>query len=167
MAVVPKRQRDMSLVTGRSVVAALLAVVVIVLTLIGALDNVPVLLRGSAQALGTLAGVYLGARLQAHDDRTSIAGAANSALANLVALAESIKLLIATSESFRERTVTSTPQTVAAFQHTSESLLAGIDNQARMLLTQAQAAATVWVPYARHSGPFGYPQTEEEGASDD
>ncbi len=133
--------------TGRSVIAALLAVVVIVLTLAGTLDDLPPLVRGTSQALGTLAGIYLGARWQAADQRTALEGTAAPALANLVALAGSIKLVIATTDQFRQRATSETPRTIEAFAHTSETLLAGIDNQARTLLTQVQAAAAAWVPF--------------------
>lgn len=148
MSLQPTPPGASTFVSGRSVVAALLAIVIVALTLVGALNDLPAALRGSAQALGTLAGVYLGARLQAQDQRHYLSGAANAALENLFALAESIKLLIATSEAFRARIATSTPQTISAFQHTSESVLGSLDNQARMLLTQAEAAAAVWLPFA-------------------
>ncbi len=138
--------------TGRSVIAALLAILIISLTLIGALDDLPTAVRGLAQSFGTLAGVYLGARFQGQDQRHALAGSADAALQNLFALAESIKLLIATSEDFRARISASTPQTISAFQHTSESVLASLDNQARMLLTQAQAAAAVWLPFSSSDG---------------
>ncbi len=140
--------------TAPSVVAALIATVVVVLTLVGTLDDLPSLLRGGAQALGTLAGVYLGARLQSRDVKIALEGAAEAALANLFALADSIKLLIATSDDFREHAASSSPSTLAAWSHSTETLLSGLDNQARMLLTQAEAAAAAWEPHS-----VKYPQT--------
>ncbi len=64
-------------------------------------------------------------------------------------MAGSIKLVIATTDHFRQRAISETPRTIEAFAHTSETLLAGIDNQARTLLAQVEAAAAAWVPFVK------------------
>lgn len=140
--------------TGRSVLALLLAMSVVSLTLFGALNDVPAIARGIAQAVGTIAGVYLGARYQAVDERTASEGTARAALANLVALARGLKYVIATTDAFRARMAITPPSTIAAFQYTSETLLAGLDSQARALLSQVGAAASAWMPYLPNSDPY-------------
>ncbi len=79
--------------------AALIAFLVVALSLFGALEDLPQWVRGTAQAVGTLAGIYLGAHFQANDERRTGEGAAKSSILNLVALAKSVGALL---ESLRE-----------------------------------------------------------------
>ncbi len=146
---------------GRAGVAGLLAVAVIALTFVGVTDNLPSVVRGLAQAGGTAAGIALGARWQGMEEKTSIEGTARSALANLVALANGIRLMIATTESFREH-ANPTPRTVEALRHSSETLLTGLDNQARMALAQTGAAAASWLPFVADAEEYLSNFTETE-----
>lgn len=57
-----------------AVIAGLIAFVVLSLSLFGALESLPQWVRGGAQALGTLAGIYLGARFQHRDQRRTAEG---------------------------------------------------------------------------------------------
>jgi len=68
-------ERSLLRVPSRAVVLALLAIVVVVLTTLGALEELPTWLRAILQAVGTLSGVWLGAHLQLRDERVQIESA--------------------------------------------------------------------------------------------
>ncbi len=147
---------------GRLAIAALTAVLVVLLTIVGALDHVPTWARALCQAAGTIAGIYLGVRLQDLDQKTSIEGTARAALSNLAALAGGLKSLMAYSASVRGRMANEPPTTVAAFAQATDTCLEGLDSQARALLGQTKAAAAAWVPFVED--PEEYLSELEGGA---
>jgi len=132
---------------SRTVVLGLLAVVVIALTLFGTLDELWGWVRGLVQAVGTVAGIYLGARWQAKDDGSRVEGAARTAVVNMVALADGIQVLIANAGDHRNRLSALPPRTVESSMQASEAFVAGVDGQARSLLGQARAAARTWLQF--------------------
>jgi hypothetical protein len=129
------------------VIAGFVSMLVVALTLFGTLNELSPAWRGLAQALGSLAGVYLGSQLQAKDMRQSTEGASRAAIANLVALASGIRSLIETNAGFRNRLLASPPRTVDSYSNAIDSFLRGIDGQAISLLAHARAAAQAWLPF--------------------
>jgi hypothetical protein len=126
----------------------------VALSLFGALEELPQWVRGTAQAIGTLAGIYLGAHFQAHDEQRTAEGAAKSSILNLVALAKSVGALLESLREAKSRVRESPPKSIDAYQNAYEGLIGGVDAQARALLAQAQAAAAAWYPFVRDDDPF-------------
>jgi len=139
---------------SRTVVAALIAFLVMALSLFGALEAFPQWVRGTAQAIGTLAGIYLGAHFQAHDNRKAAEGAAKSSVVNLVALAKGIGALIQSIADTRERLQSEPPRSLDAYQNAFNGMLTGVDAQGRAILAQAEAATAAWLPFVRDDDPF-------------
>lgn len=148
---------------SRTAVAGLVAFLVVTLSLFGALETLPQWVRGAAQALGTLAGIYLGSQWQAHDQRRTAEGAAKTSILHLVALAKSIQALLAFSEAAKERLREEPPRTIESFQNAVGGVVSGVDAQAKALLAQAEAATSAWAPFIRKNDPFM--RQFEEGAS--
>ncbi|WP_375490363.1 hypothetical protein [uncultured Jatrophihabitans sp.] len=132
---------------AQNVTAALIAVVVVALTLFGSLNDLWGWVRGSAQAIGTLAGIYLGAHLQLGDQRRAAQGAATTSIVNLGALAKSVNALLTSLEAHKTRLLNSPPKTNDSFQQASQALIEGVDSHCRGLLAQAEAAALAWEPF--------------------
>jgi hypothetical protein len=141
-------------VPSRTVVAALIAFLVVALALFGALEDLPEWVRGGTQALGTLAGIYLGAHFQAHDQQRTAEGAAKSSILNLVALAKSVGALLESLREAKTRVREFPPKSVDSYLNAYEGLIGGVDAQARALLAQAEAAAAAWYPFVRDDDPF-------------
>lgn len=131
----------------RLVVAALLAGISILVAALGALDHVPTWARVVTQAGGTLVGVALGAKLTNDDDRAKVEASAKAALANLFALAASVRHILVGLDAARRRATSPPPATISAATSQTETLLDGLEVQARTLLDQAKAAAEAWQPY--------------------
>ena len=148
-----------------SVVAALIAFLVVALSLFGALEGLPQGVRGAAQAIGTLAGIYLGAHFQSHDQRRTSEGAAKSSILNLAALAKSVRVLLASLGEARDRLRETPPRSLDGYQSTMEQLITGVDAQGRALLAQAEAAAQAWYPFVREDDPFMKQLSQEVGDS--
>lgn len=129
-------------------VSALIAAAVLIATIFGVLESVPTWLRGIVQALGTLAGVYLGSMLQYGDQRSRLEAVGDTAVSHLAALARSITLMIDHVGRARVAVADGTPKNIASVQLQTETLLDGIDVQLRGVLTQAEAAARSWQPYS-------------------
>lgn len=129
------------------VLAALLAIVVLTLTAVGALEDVWTWVRVTTQGLGTLAGVYLGAKITNDDDRRSVEASARTALANLYSLAASIQHMLQGLETARRRSTDNPPASIVAAVTQAEIMLDGMQTQVLVLLSQAEAAAQAWVPY--------------------
>lgn len=133
--------------TPRLVVAAVTAFLIILLVLVGTLDNLPAVWRGLAQGFGTVAGIYLGAHLGVGEDRGKQEAASRVAIGNLVALARSLQLVLLTTDEARARWSNRPPRDLTAAQSAADATLAAVDVQCRALLSQAEAAAEAWVPY--------------------
>lgn len=134
--------------------AVLIAFLVVALSLFGALEDLPQWVRGTAQAVGTLAGIYLGAHFQANDERRTAEGAAKSSILNLVALAKSVGALLESLRETKTRMRESPPRSLDAYHNALEGLVGGIDAQGRALLAQAEAAAAAWYPFVSDDDPF-------------
>lgn len=132
---------------SRTVVAGLVAVLVMAATLYGTLDDLPGWQRGIAQTLGTLAGVYLGANWQMKDQRTAAQGAAMAAIANLVSVGAGVRAFIDALNSFRSHASSSPPKSIDASTQSIEGLFIGLESHARAVLSQAEAAASSWLPF--------------------
>jgi hypothetical protein len=139
---------------SRSVVVGMVAVLVLALTLLGTLKDLPQEMRVTAQALGTLSGIYLGSLWQAHDQRRTAEGAAKSSISHLVALAKGLQALIDLLDKVTQRLRETPPKSIDAYQNAVESALSGIDAQSRGFLAQANAAAEAWYPFLRENDPF-------------
>lgn len=132
---------------SRTVVAGLIAILVVSATLYGTLDELPGWQRGIAQTLGTLAGVYLGASWQMKDQRTATQGAAMAAIANLVAVGAGIRSFLDALNSFRKYSSAAPPRSIDASVQSVEGLFIGLESHARAVLAQAEAAASSWLPF--------------------
>ncbi|THJ67805.1 hypothetical protein E8P82_02920 [Arthrobacter echini] len=146
------------------VIAALLALVVIFLTLFGALEELPTELRGAVQALGTAGGIYLGYLLQARDADIRGQASASASQRQLLALAREVNSTIGFTADRREQLALSS--TVAAVKQDADASLAGIDNSLRGILHHVQAAAENWgFEGASPSGSDNQQQDSVDGAS--
>ena len=132
---------------SRTVVAGLIAILVVAATLYGTLDHLPAWQRGVAQTVGTLAGVYLGANWQMKDQRTAAQGAAMAAIANLVSVGAGIRSFLDALNSFRKHASSSPPRSIDASTQSIEGLFNGLESHARAVLAQAEAAASSWLPF--------------------
>jgi len=150
---------------SRTVIAGFVAFLVVVLTLFGALEQLPEWVRGTAQAIGTLAGIYLGAQFQARDQQRAAEGAAKSSILSLIALAKSIRALLDSLPQIGGRLRETPPLSVDAYQNAIDVFIAGLDAQSRALLAQAQAAAAAWYPFVRDDDPFMQQIADETGQS--
>lgn len=113
----------------------------------GAIDGLSEPQRGGVQAIGTVAGIYLGSLLQHKDDRSRAEAAEKVALAGLIGLAGGIRVLLSSAIDAGARSRFTAPTTVQAYNHAHMEYLANIDAQARNLLAQAQAATQAWLPF--------------------
>lgn len=141
-------------VPSDAALAAMIAFLILALALFGALESLPEWVRGIAQAIGTLAGIYLGARFQYRDQRRLAEGAAKSSIQNLFALAKSVRALLDSLENTRSRLRESAPRSVDSFQQSSERIMEGVDAHSRAILAQAEAAAAAWAPFLRADDPL-------------
>ena len=148
-----------------SVVAALVAFLVVALSLFGALEELPQAVRGLAQAIGTLAGIYRGAHFQSHDQRRTSEGAAKTSILSLAALAKSVRVLLDSLSEARDRLRETPPRSLDGFQNAVDQFITGVDAQGRALLAQAEAAAQAWYPFVREDDPFMKQLSQEAGQS--
>lgn len=161
----PSRSTGDSLVRApsRTVIAGLVAFLVVALSLFGALETLPQWVRGTAQAVGTLAGIYLGAHFQASDEKRAAEGAAKSSILNLIALAKGVKALSESLDGTKLQLRESPPKSIDSYSNAVNSLLNGLEAHSRAILAQAEAAARAWYPFVKDDDPF-MAQIEGESA---
>jgi hypothetical protein len=125
-----------------AIIAAVVALAVLVATVLGALDGVPGPVKGTIQFFGTVGGIVLGYLLQARDSEIRSQSRAGAAREQLVALAESVGLVL--SFIAERRSLLDENSTVVGVKRDADASLAGIDSHLRGILRQAHAATKNW-----------------------
>lgn len=125
-----------------AIIAAVVALAVLVATILGALDGMPSPVKGTIQFFGTVGGIVLGYLLQARDAEIRGQSRAGAAREQLVALAESVGLVL--TFIAERRSQLDENSTVLGMKRDADASLAGIDSHLRGILRQAHAATKNW-----------------------
>lgn len=125
-----------------AIIAAVVALAVLVATILGALNGLPSPVKGTIQFIGTVGGIVLGYLLQARDAEIRGQSRASAAREQLVALAESVGLVLSFIAERRSQLDENT--TVLGMKRDADASLAGIDSHLRGILRQAHAATKNW-----------------------
>jgi hypothetical protein len=125
-----------------AIIAAVVALAVLVATILGALDGMPGPVKGTIQFFGTVGGIVLGYLLQARDAEIRGQSRAGAAREQLVALAESVGLVL--NFIAERRSQLDENSTVLGMKRDADASLAGIDSHLRGILRQAHAATKNW-----------------------
>lgn len=141
------RVRIQRWVPSRTVLLALFAALIFILVVVGTLDELWGWLRALVQALGVLSGIYLGYLLTFRDEQMKLEAEAETAIGNLVALAEGLKACMELNAGFSRSCAESPPRSIDSFGRMTEVHADGMDSHLRSLLMQAQIAAVVWKPH--------------------
>lgn len=127
---------------GPKVVAAIVALLVLLLTFFGVLDGIPSWIKGILQFFGTAGGIVLGYLLQAGDTKIRDEAKAKSARGQVIALAETVSFAV---DFIAERRLDlSIHTTVATLRASADAGFSGVETSLRGVLRQASVAAENW-----------------------
>lgn len=154
----------------RTAGAAVLVFIVVTLTAVGSLNNVPLIVRALIQGAVLVVGIYLGSQWQLSDIRRDAEASAKTAVRSQIAMATNIKHLLAGMDSFNTRLSESPPATTGEYEQASNGYFSAADVHIRGILAQAETAAETWLNFLPDDDPFrrslDQTRTTEEGDSE-
>lgn len=154
------------------VVTGITAMLVVLATLFGTVDEWPQEMRALIQAAGSLAGVYCGYSLQKSEENHKSAaesskrfGITRAAMSGLFAIAATIQHALNLNTRQRERLGDGDFKNIASLSLFCETILDTHDSTLRAILSQVGSSAEAWEAIAPEAGSLRSTGAESQATS--
>lgn len=137
-------ENNQSRFPGRAVLVGAFVFVVFAASVLGALDELPVIVRAGLQALGTVGGIFCGYWLQLRISDLKAEGAVRSAVSGLLGTTQTVQGMIENMASQRAKLSNHAHQHKYSIQTHAEAVLEAEEAYLKTLLPQMQAAVDAW-----------------------
>lgn len=116
--------------------------------------DVPVWVRAIAQIVSAISGIFLGVNLQKKEQQVALVNMAKGGVQDLIAIAESIRILMVGLAEFRGKAAEWPEPTAETLTTATDAYLTGADSHVKGILQQALVAAEGWRSVIPPDDPF-------------